>query len=167
MFTRREFIKTGFLGGMALAATRVLPVAAEETAAADARDALFTAIIPVILADALPTAPEERRQAISTTRANLHTAIAGLAPRAQSELADLFRLLSIRPLRWVLTGVASDWSEASPDAVATFLDRWRHSIWALPQTGYQALTQLVIATWYGNPAAWPATGYAGPPQLER
>jgi hypothetical protein len=49
--------------------------------------------------------------------------------------------------------------------VSAFLARWRESRFDLLRAGYQALTQLVQAAWYGNPRAWGAIGYPGPPAV--
>jgi hypothetical protein len=67
--------------------------------------------------------------------------------------------------RRAFAGVASPWHEAGVDEVAAFLDRWSASGWALKRSAYGALHQLITAAWYGNPKAWPAIGYPGPPPL--
>jgi hypothetical protein len=66
-----------------------------------------------------------------------------------------------------MAGVSAPWLESSPESIVAFLERWRASRFALLQSAYQALHQLILAAWYGNPASWPATGYSGPPSLER
>jgi hypothetical protein len=62
-----------------------------------------------------------------------------------------------------LAGLTSPWEEASVEDVSTFLTRWRTSRFDLMRAGYQALTQLIQAAWYGNPRSWGAIGYPGPP----
>ena len=93
--------------------------------------------------------------------------MSGLAPAAQEELAQLFSLLSLPPTRIALAGVTTPWADASPEAIAAFLDRWRTNGWTLLRSAYDALHQLVLAAWYGNPHAWPAIGYPGPPAIGR
>src|SRR5947208_2488631 len=68
--------------------------------------------------------------------------------------------------RWLYTQSSAPWPEASFASVTAFLTRWRDSRFALLQSAYGALHQLVMAAWYGSPNAWPAIGYAGPPLLE-
>ena len=46
-----------------------------------------------------------------------------------------------------------------------FLTRWRHSRFEIQRAGYQALSQLIQASWYDNPASWATIGYPGPPKL--
>jgi len=130
------------------------------------RQQILGAIVPVLLAGSLPEEKNALRQAVESTVADVELAISGLHPMSQQELAELFALLSFGPARWLLTGIGVGWTEATPDSVARFLARWRHSFWALPQAGYQALHQLVIAAWFSQPRAWAAIGYDGPPVLE-
>lgn len=128
--------------------------------------AVVAAIVPAMLGPALPTSdPAEHRAAISETVAGVDQAIAGLPPATQTELGRLFDLLSMAPVRYALAGVASPWNEAPTTEVAAFLDRWRISDWALQRSAYDALHQLIMAAWYGNPRSWAAIGYGGPPRL--
>ena len=91
--------------------------------------------------------------------------IGGLSVAAQKELGELFMLLAWAPLRGPLTGVWSDWPQASPQEVAAFLDRWKHSRLALLNSGYQALRDIVLGAWYADPSTWADIGYPGPPTL--
>ena len=127
---------------------------------------IVAALIPAVLAGSLPTDPAARGSARREVLEAFDRAVAGLAPAIQAEVAQLFALLSIPPLRLALAGLASSWEEASPEDVSAFLDRWRASRFALLRAACQSLSQLIIAAWYGNPAAWAAIGYPGPPALE-
>jgi hypothetical protein len=169
MITRRRFLAVGILGAAALAGAgwwswtrRSAPVATAGMAP-DAR-AIVQAIVPAMLGDALP-AGEDRAIAVRETVDGVSQAIAGLPPSAQSELGELFTMLSLPVARRAFAGVAPDWPDASVDEVAAFLDRWSDSGWALKRSAYGALHQLVIAAWYGNPRSWKAIGYDGPPKL--
>ena len=175
MTTRRTFLVAGLAGGAALAAAYWLRGARERgpvsgtnasLAALDpAAPAIIAAIVPVLLDGALPADPAAREAAVNETVANVARAVSGLAPAAQRELAELFSLLSLPPTRIALAGVKTPWADASPDAIAAFLDRWRTSGWMLLRSAYDALHQLVLAAWYGNPRAWPSIGYPGPPAI--
>jgi len=123
------------------------------------------AVVPVLLAGALPEAPDARQQAIAETLAGIDVAIAGLPPAAQAELAELFALLALPPVRMSLARVGAPWPHATPADVRLFLDRFRNSSWTLLRSAYDALHQLTFAAWYGNPRAWPAIGYDGPPRF--
>jgi hypothetical protein len=175
MTTRRTFLIAGLAGGATLAAacwlrrTRGRDPASGANATLVALDpvapAIVAAIVPVMLGGALPVDPADRRAAVTETVANVARAVSGLAPNAQKELGELFSLLSLPPTRVALAGVMTPWADASPEAVAAFLERWRTSRWMLLRSAYDALHQLVLAAWYGNPRAWPSIGYPGPPIL--
>lgn len=169
---RRRLLKAGIAGGAALAiaggvawvARRVNERGASRTLDADAL-AIVHAIVPAMLAGALPPAGAERARAIDETVSGVDRAIAALPPASRGELAQLFALLALSPGRRVFAGVASPWADADASEVAAFLDAWRASGWELKRSAYDALHQLVLAAWYANPRSWPAIGYPGPPLL--
>jgi hypothetical protein len=172
MVTRRTFILAGAAGTAALATAYWLrsvraPGGAAAVPALDAAASeIVAAIVPVMLAGALPAVAEQRAAAIAETVAAVGRAAAGLQPAAQQELAQLFALLGTTPARRILAGVRPAWRDASDDDVAAFLERWRTSRWLLLRSAYDGLHQLVLAAWYGNPRAWPAIGYPGPPAID-
>jgi hypothetical protein len=167
--SRRTFIFAGVLGAVVLVATRWLPRASPATdlpalRALDADgEAIVTAILPLMLAGALPQAADARTAALRETVAAVDAAIAGLPLLAQRELRQLFTLLALAPVRWSLARMTASWPEASPAAVDAFLSRLKDSRIALLRAAYDALHQLVFAAWYGQPRAWAAIGYDGPP----
>jgi hypothetical protein len=171
MISRRTFITTGILGAAALATATWLrgPHAPPSDATlrvldADAQ-AILGAMVPVLLAGALPDAAEARRQAIADTVRGIDTAVSGLAPSAQDELRQLFALLALPPARLAIARVNEPWNRASEADVRACLDRFRRSSLTLLRSAYGALHQLTFAAWYGNPAAWARIGYPGPPEL--
>jgi len=172
MTTRRTFLVVGLAGGATLAATWWLrgtrerdsvPDMAAPLAALDAdAPAIVAAIAAVMLDGALPA---DRQAAVTETVAGVARAVGGLAPIAQQELGELFSLLAFPPTRVALAGVMTPWADASDEAVAAFLERWRTSRWMLLRSAYDALHQLIFAAWYGNPRAWASIGYPGPPAV--
>ena len=167
--SRRTFLVTGTLGAAALATAewlRLAPAARVPGRGLDADgSAVVRAITPALLAGALPGEPGARAEALRETVANVDAAIAGLPPEAQSELAQFFTLLRFAPARIVLAGLRADWPDATPADIEAVLQRWRTSRVALLRSAYDGLHQLVLASWYGNPRAWDAIGYPGPPAL--
>ena len=166
---RRSFLTLGIAGAATLAAAGwwgVVRNRADRSTAlqGDART-IVAAIVPAMLDGALPSRGFDRTSAIAETVANVDRAIQGLPGFAQAELGQLFSLLAIAPARRAFAGVARPWPEASIDEIAAFLDRWRDSGWALKRSAYDALHQLVMASWYGNPRAWERIGYPGPPSI--
>lgn len=142
-----------------------LPASAQRFVLPPETRAIFAAIIPVLLEEALPGGADASR-AREETLQSVEETIAGLAPAVREELAQLFSLLDFAPTRCLVAGVWSPWTQASTESIAAFLDRWRTSRFALMRSGYGALHEIVIGAWYAQPLAWPATGYPGPPSLE-
>jgi hypothetical protein len=176
MLNRRTFIFAGVAGSAALIAAHwlrkgnderahltpeIVPLAQLDAGA----PAIVAAVVPVLLAGALPLDPVSRTDAINETVNNVARAVSGLPPAAQHELGELFALLDFAPARIALTGLTTGWAQANENDVAAFLDRWHASRFLLLRSAYDALHQLVFAAWYGNPRSWPAIGYAGPPAL--
>jgi hypothetical protein len=161
---RRTFLRLSLLGAAVLGASAlVLRVARRSSADARAdATAVLNGVIPAFLAGALPldSAASEaaRRQALQRTL----VAIDGLPPATRAELDQLFGLMASHPGRW-LAGL--DWAAATPEQVSGFLQRWRTSSFDLFVVGYQAMHDLVLGSWYADPATWASIGYPGPVEL--
>ncbi|MES3022159.1 MAG: twin-arginine translocation signal domain-containing protein [Pseudomonadota bacterium] len=170
--TRRGFLKVGALAALALAAgggiyrlTRAPAVPGPFVLDGEARSAL-EAMVPAMLGAALPLEAGARAAAIKTTTLHVHQAILGLPRATQKELQDLFGLLALGPARRFLAGVPEGWGSASAEQVGAFLQSWRTHRLAMLQTAYHGLHDLIIGSWYADPASWNAIGYPGPmPQL--
>jgi hypothetical protein len=166
MISRRTFIVAGVAGSAALAGAYWLRGSFEpQSALDDDANAIVAAVVPALLDGALPADPARRSQAIGETVSAVRQAIAGLPPAAQRELGELFALLAFAPARVALARVGSPWATAPAVEVEAFLERWRTSGVRLFRSAYDALHQLVLAAWYGQPSSWAATGYSGPPEL--
>jgi hypothetical protein len=169
--TRRQFIKVGLAGAFVLAAARFLdrplaaPAAGHRIIDEDAAR-MVAALIPVILAGALPEEPAARARAVRETVDAFDRAVSGLTPSVQDEVGQLFSFLSFAPTRIGFAGLWVPVDEATPEELKAFLTRWRSSSFDLQRYSYNALTQLIQAAWYGNGASWTAIGYPGPPPLE-
>ncbi|MDB5793512.1 MAG: hypothetical protein JWQ80_3536 [Massilia sp.] len=169
--SRRSFLKAGTLAALVLAAGGGLYRAVHAPAPqpfvldGEARAAL-EAIVPAMLAGALPTGPLERKQAVAAAIAGVHAAVGRLPLAVQGEVQDLFGLLALAPARRLLTGVQGGWANANEREVAGFLQSWRLHRLALLRTAYGALHDLTLGAWYAQPASWNAIGYPGPmPEL--
>lgn len=171
MPTRRQFIQAGIAGGLVFAIARWLDRPAAITAAPgyrflDAQTAAVTAaLVPVVLAGTLPSEAAARARAIDETTGAFDRAVAGLSPAVRKEIDELFSILRFAPARLMFTGLWEPVEESSPEDIAAFLNRWRRSRFELQRAGYQAMTQLIQAAWYGNSASWAAIGYPGAPSL--
>ncbi len=168
--SRRSFLKLGGLAALALAAgggiyraTRTPAPPGRFVLDGEAKAALH-AIVPAMLAGALPPEANAHRAAIDACTARVDKAILGLPLSAQKEVQDLFGLLALGPARRFLAGVPVDWPQATPEQVAAFLQDWRTHRFAMLQSAYAALHDLVIGAWYADPSSWEAIGYPGPPK---
>jgi hypothetical protein len=119
------------------------------------------ALAPVIVGPVLPADAAARRAAIDGAVQRVAGAIGGLPLAAQKEVADLFALLSLAPASRLLAGIG-DWSAATPQQLAAFLQDWRTHRFDLLQSAYHALHDLVLGAWYADPSSWVAAGYPGP-----
>ena len=170
MPTRRQLLKVGIAGGLVLAGARWLDrpqaLAAANLRFLDERGAAaMAALVPVVLEGTLPQDPVAKRQAIAETVEAFDRAVAGLSPAVQKEVEELFSILRFAPTRLMFTGLWAPVEESSPQEIADFLTRWRRSRFGIQRAGYQAVTQLLQAAWYGNSASWAAIGYPGAPRI--
>jgi len=173
MTSRRQFLKVGIASAAVLAGAGWLAfrhgnrVPAGGRLWLDERSAtIVAALAPAVLEGMLPAEPAARDKAIRAVVEAFDRAVIGLVPAVQEEISQLFALLGLGAGRFVVAGVRSAWPEATLAEVSAFLARWRNSRFALLQAGYLALTQLVVAAWYGNSDSWERIAYPGPPLLE-
>ena len=165
--SRRSFLKAGALAALVLAAGGGAyrfthpPAPRGFVLDGEARNALH-AIVPAVLAGALPAEPAARAQAIRSATERLNQTILGLPLATQQEVQDLFGLLALGPARRLLTGIPHGWAEAKEHEVNAWLQDWRTHRLALLRTAYQALHDLVLGSWYSDAANWAAIGYPGP-----
>lgn len=178
--SRREFLKTGVAGTALLVLVRGLDrdVFAQIASTAEKPGSLdlkklsnkdadcIAALAPAILKGALSDDPVSRQIAINEVVEAFDRTVAGLSPAIQREVDQLLSLLTFAPTRVLVAGVSAPWSEATESDVAEFLTGWRYSRAVLLQQGYQALSKLMIACWYGNPLSWEKIGYGGPPNAK-
>ena len=88
--------------------------------------------------------------------------LAGLPPALQAEIGELATLLASAPGRLALTGLATDWPQASTADVQAMLQRLRTSSLAVRQQVYHALRNLTNGAWFADASTWTAIGYPGP-----
>jgi hypothetical protein len=166
--SRRRFLKLGLVGALALAAGGGIyrlvqgPAPLGRFMLDGEAAAALGAIVPVMLGPVMPEQPAARSAAIGAAIAGVQLAILGLPLATQKEVEDLFGLLALGPARRFVAGVTGGWANASPEQVAAFLQGWRLHRFALLQTAYHALHDLIIGAWYADPSSWAAIGYPGP-----
>jgi hypothetical protein len=168
--SRRNFLKAGSLGGVLLAtgsATALLTGCASPQPASghaflreqDIR--VVRALIPVVLAGALPTGAAAAA-AVDKVLKSLDGFIGTTSPGVMAPLYQLFDLLSLPPARIALARLWDDWPDASAEDLEAFLLRWRDSSIGMFRAGYAGLVKIITTSWYLLPESWPATGYEAP-----
>lgn len=168
MISRRAFLKTGAAGALALALggavyRRLNPPAPARPFMLDgAARGVLAAVVPAMLASALPADPAARAAAVAATTARVRDAVLALPLATQKEVQDLFGLLALAPARRWLAGVSNGWDGAAPQEVHDFLHNWRTHRLATPRIAYLALHDLILGAWYADPSTWGAIGYPGP-----
>lgn len=125
---------------------------------------LFEALLPAILASALPEQPAARRMAIAGTIERIDMGIHKFGPANQKELRRLFDLLNFSLTRITIARVWSPWPEVTTEQADGFLERWRSSRIGLFNNGYIALTKISNVAFYGYQENWHLSGYPGPPE---
>ena len=167
---RRRFIQAGIAGAALLTLARWIdrPLAAGPASYRflDARGVKSVgALVPVVLAGALPADEAAQRAAVGEVVTAFDRAVAGLSVPVQQEIGELFSFLHTPPLRVAFAGLWSPLEESTPQQIVEFLVRWRDSPFDLQRASYRALTQLIQAAWYGSNPSWAAIGYPGPPAV--
>lgn len=186
MLTRRIFLKRSAISGATLLAFETCQASPQIPPAPDGMGHFFefltlenrgilSKLIPVILAESLPSSSKKHEQAIKEVIVGWDLAVSGLPTLTQQEFRKLFSVLdsnfifSLTPS--LLTGVPGAWDD--PTEIDIFLNNWRKSD---PESlitgnelrvGYMGMVELTMASWYGNPLSWNFCGYGGPPVLSK
>jgi hypothetical protein len=176
---RRSFIKKGFVGSVLFGLEPAISFAQKNTsktsdgsnsqnnvtyAFLDNEDVkFFEAICPVMLGRVASFDSWPPDNIVSEVIKGVDVAIGDLSLATQDDLKTLFKLLSFRPTRYMITGVWSNWEDTDYKTIDRAMDNWsvaRFNIW---RSAYDGLRKLVLASWYANPKSWRKIGYPGPP----
>ena len=123
---------------------------------------VFAAVARGVLGDLLPGEPAALAQALQAHLGRLDETIGGLPPALQGEINELVTLLASAPGRLALTGLTSDWPQASEAEIQAMLQRLRLPSLAVRQQLYHALRNLTNGAYFADASTWPAIGYPGP-----
>lgn len=168
--SRRQFLRTGAMGGMLLAtgsATALLTGCAQAQPATgfvflrDAELSVLRAVVPTVLAGALPEG-KAGVAALDKTLLSLDQLLANSSVAVGEQIHQLFALLSMAPTRMAMAGVWSDWPKTSPEQLEAFLLRWRDSRLELLRGAYLGLSKIINVAWYLLPESYAAMGYSAP-----
>lgn len=166
---RRDFLKKGLLGGLLLLAGGGGVLATRRGAAValpaglQVLDAEEFAVVWALVQRFIP--PREGFPAADglNTAAAVDGILALLEEETQAELKKLLMLFENALPNFLFGLRTRPFTQLGPAEQDAVLAEWRDSRLTLRRTGYKALRGLALAAYYGNPAAWPAVGYPGPP----
>lgn len=168
-FTRRDVLKVG-AGFAAIATVGTTLGGCGKGSAPPAQSyaflrpddvALFTALVPGVVAELGRFPPEQRAKLLERTVRGIDGSCAALDFGGRGELRKLFDLLAIKPVRYLFAGIG-DWKNASPADIEAFLGRWQGSRFGTLNAGGNVLVKLAALNFYLQPESWPSTGYPGP-----
>jgi hypothetical protein len=120
-------------------------------------------VVAAIMRELVGPHPALNEATLGTAIRQLDTTLSWASTAVQTQLQDLFGLLSMPLTRGPLTGIWGSWDAASATDVQHFLQRWQGSRLDMLRQGHSALSQLLLMAWYATPASWAAAGYPGPP----
>ncbi|KZK68118.1 TAT leader-containing periplasmic protein [Shewanella baltica] len=123
---------------------------------------LFSVLLPVMLDGALPDVATHKLAAQNRTLDAIKQSISVLPEEQQTELFELLDMLENRLGLLVLTSSMTPLLMRSPAELTEMLETWRHSYFALLQTAYLGLRELVMASYYACPEHWSRLHYAKP-----
>jgi hypothetical protein len=122
---------------------------------------VFHAVARAVLDGSLPADAAQRESALAAHMLRLDAELAGFPAALHTELSQLLALLVSAPGRLGLTGLRSDWPDASVAELQQALQGMRTSSLQLRQQVYHALRDLTNGAYYADPAIWPLMGYPG------
>jgi len=174
---RRQFLKTGFLGGVLLSTVHLGACSSQTLksplnrnpqspyAFLSKQDAIMlSAMFPAMIADNWPATAAEQRQAEADTLQSIDAFLVRLGAFNQTEIRKLFDLLQMRVARGLTTGIWRDWDKTGTEQIEQFLQGWKHSSISLFNSGYNGLSDIICFAWYSRPEHTRDFGYAGPPR---
>jgi hypothetical protein len=170
---RRDFLRIGVLGSLTLAvgsSFHALSIGYAELPPLSGRhflreqDAEFLlAIAPAVLNENYPGSLGDK--AAERLIKSLDKMMLTFSQFSQSQLFQLFDLMSVAPLRYFAGGPFVAWSKASRQQVDDYLIGWQQSSLSLKRVGYSSLCKLITMTWYSQPENYIQSGYPGPPKV--
>ena len=169
---RRHFLKVGLLGSATLTVAACSSIGSRE--AEKCPDCLWLqhddrhllhAIIPVMLAGALPLEVVERKKAIDEIIIGFDLSVSHFPKTVRDEIEQLLWVLEFPLTRSLIAGVWSSWRNTNETSVKALLTNWQNSDFDLLRVGYTALHDLIAGAWYANPRSWQRIHYPGPPKL--
>lgn len=123
---------------------------------------IFSRVGQAILAGTLPVDAGPNQIAINSLLDRVDAFIAATPEHVQAELSQLLGLLATAAGRRGVVGLSASWADATvPELTAAFA-AMRVSSVSLRVQAYQALHDIVSASYFSGQESWAVLGYPGP-----
>ncbi|MBB4845218.1 hypothetical protein HNP55_003765 [Paucibacter oligotrophus] len=166
MLNRRRWLQLGLgaavLLGVAGAGVALLKPGLVEGKLSPSARALMRAVALAVLDGQWPGPAIEREARLDQQLAQIEASVAKFPAGLRAELSQVLSLLGTAPGRLGLTGLKSDWSEASVAEIQSAFAAMSVSGIATRQQVYRALRDLHCLVFFSDATNWPRVGYPGP-----
>ena len=123
---------------------------------------LMKSVAIAVLDGLWPAEAAAREAGLQAHLNSLELSISGFPQQVRKELSQLLTLLTSSAGRLAITGLKSDWDQASNDELLQALQDMRVSSLAARQQIYHALRDLNNAVFFADSSHWPLISYPGP-----
>lgn len=163
---RRSLLKLGIASAVVLAvaggAVALLQPGLQNGKLTEDARLIFTRVGQAILAGTLPVDAGPNQIAINALLDRIDDFVSTRPEYVQAEISELLGLLNTAAGRRGLIGLSSAWADATvPDLNAAFA-AMRVSSVSLRVQVYQALHDIVCASYFSGQESWAVLGYPGP-----
>lgn len=166
---RRTFLKLGFASAVVLAvaggAVALMQPGLQQGKLTESSRLIFTRAAQAILAGTLPSDAVRNQLAITDLLDRIDTFIGGTPDHVKAELSQLLGLLGTAAGRLAIVGLSTAWDKVNVSEMTLALQGMRVSSLALRVQVYQALHDIVSASYFSGQESWAVLGYPGPREI--
>ncbi len=163
---RRTLLKLGIASAVVLAvaggAVALMQPGLQNGKLTEDARLIFSRAGQTILAGTLPVYAGPNQIAINALLDRVDAFIAGTPEHVQAELSQLLGLLSTAAGRRGVIGLSPSWHDATVPEIASAFQAMRVSSLSLRVQVYQALHDIVSASYFSGQESWAVLGYPGP-----
>jgi len=166
---RRTFLKLGIASAVVLAvaggAVALMQPGLKDGKLTERSRLIFSRAGQAILAGTLPADAGPQQIAINSLLDRIDVFIGGTPDHVQAELSQLLGLLATAAGRRGVMGLSPGWDTVSVAEMTEALQAMRVSSMSLRVQVYQALHDIVSASYFSGQESWAVLGYPGPKTL--
>lgn len=163
---RRTLLKLGIATAVALGivggAVALLQPGLQQGKLSEDSRLIFSRVGQAVLLGTLPIEAGPNQIAINSLLSRIDNFVQNTPEHVQAELSELLSLLATSAGRMGIVGLTTGWASASTAEIALALQSMRSSSLALRIQVYQALHDIVSASYFSGLESWPFLGYPGP-----